>query len=386
MLVLVTGGAGFIGSHVVDGPARARPRRAPARRAAAQRARRPARRAARRAELIEGDVRDPDVRVGRAGRRRRRLPPGGDGRPRASTSATSPTTSRHNDLGTAQLLRRAGRARLRRAGRAGQLAWSSTARAATAAPSTASCGPGPRAIADLDAGRFEPPCPVCGRPLGARGGPRGRARSIRATSTPRPSSTRSTCCDGVGARDRRRPRGRRCATTTSTGRGCPATRPTPGVARIFRSSLEAGDAPQVFEDGGQLRDFVHVRDVARANVLALERRRSHGPFNVATGNAAQRRRDGRGARRRGAAARRPRSPATTASATCATSSPPPTAPATCSGCARRSRWRRGWRSSRRRRCAGPPAARRSPRRSGSGCRRCRRAPRWSRRRRRSARA
>jgi dTDP-L-rhamnose 4-epimerase len=43
----------------------------------------------------------------------------------------------------------------------------------------------------------------------------------------------------------------------------------------------------VFEDGGQLRDFVHVRDVARANVLALESAASRNgcltPFNVASG-------------------------------------------------------------------------------------------------------
>ncbi|HJY01757.1 MAG TPA: NAD-dependent epimerase/dehydratase family protein, partial [Streptosporangiaceae bacterium] len=43
-----------------------------------------------------------------------------------------------------------------------------------------------------------------------------------------------------------------------------------GVAAIFRSCLENGVPPRVFEDGGQRRDFVHVRDVARANLLALE--------------------------------------------------------------------------------------------------------------------
>ena len=56
------------------------------------------------------------------------------------------------------------------------------------------------------------------------------------------------------------------------GPGMPRDTPYSGVAAMFRSSLERGEAPQVFEDGGQMRDFVHVADVARANVAALERR------------------------------------------------------------------------------------------------------------------
>ena len=52
----------------------------------------------------------------------------------------------------------------------------------------------------------------------------------------------------------------------------PRDTPYSGVAAIFRSSLEPGQAPRVFEDGGQMRDFVHVDDVARANVPRPRRR------------------------------------------------------------------------------------------------------------------
>ena len=54
------------------------------------------------------------------------------------------------------------------------------------------------------------------------------------------------------------------------GPGMPRDTPYSGVAAIFRSSLEHGRPPQVFEDGGQMRDFVHVHDVARANLLAID--------------------------------------------------------------------------------------------------------------------
>ncbi|HEY5429157.1 MAG TPA: SDR family NAD(P)-dependent oxidoreductase [Solirubrobacteraceae bacterium] len=46
--------------------------------------------------------------------------------------------------------------------------------------------------------------------------------------------------------------------------------PYTGVAAIFSSRLLNGRAPLAFEDGQQLRDFIHVRDTARATVLALE--------------------------------------------------------------------------------------------------------------------
>lgn len=53
------------------------------------------------------------------------------------------------------------------------------------------------------------------------------------------------------------------------GPGMPQNTPYAGVASLFRSAIERGEAPRVFEDGAQRRDFVHVRDVASANIAAL---------------------------------------------------------------------------------------------------------------------
>ncbi len=68
------------------------------------------------------------------------------------------------------------------------------------------------------------------------------------------------------------------------GPGMPRDTPYAGVAAIFLSRLRAGQAPRVFEDGGQRRDFVHVRDVAAATVAALERHRDGvRAYNVGSG-------------------------------------------------------------------------------------------------------
>lgn len=68
----------------------------------------------------------------------------------------------------------------------------------------------------------------------------------------------------------------------------PRDTPYAGVASLFRSAIARGEAPQVFEDGGQRRDFVHVRDVAAANLAALEATAgmtpgASRPYNVGSG-------------------------------------------------------------------------------------------------------
>ena len=60
--------------------------------------------------------------------------------------------------------------------------------------------------------------------------------------------------------------------------------PYTGVAAIFASRLINGQAPLVFEDGAQMRDFVSVHDIVRANILAMNRPESNGQIiNVGCG-------------------------------------------------------------------------------------------------------
>ena len=127
--------------------------------------------------------------------------------------------------------------------------------------------PAPRNPGDLAAGRFEPRCPHCAQPLttttvgeDAPLDPRNAyAASKVAQEHLAASWARLTGGAAAGLRYH-----------NVYGPRMPRDTPYSGVAAIFRSCLENGVPPRVFEDGGQRRDFVHVRDVARANLLALE--------------------------------------------------------------------------------------------------------------------
>lgn len=68
------------------------------------------------------------------------------------------------------------------------------------------------------------------------------------------------------------------------GPGQSLSNPYTGVGAIFMSRIKNGAPPMVYEDGGQLRDFVSVHDIARACALALEKKEADfGIFNVGTG-------------------------------------------------------------------------------------------------------
>ncbi len=127
--------------------------------------------------------------------------------------------------------------------------------------------PSPRDPGDLAAGRFEPRCPRCAQPLttttvaeDAPLDPRNAYAASKVAQEHLASSwARLTSGTAIGLRYH-----------NVYGPRMPRDTPYSGVAAIFRSRLENGLPPRVFEDGGQRRDFVHVRDVARANLLALE--------------------------------------------------------------------------------------------------------------------
>jgi dTDP-L-rhamnose 4-epimerase len=126
--------------------------------------------------------------------------------------------------------------------------------------------PLPRTREDLDAGIFEHRCPICGEQLQWRlvgeDAPL-RPRSLYAASKAAQEHYALAWAEATG--------GSVVALRYHNvyGPGMPRDTPYSGVAAIFRSELESGDVPRVFEDGGQMRDFVHVDDVAAANAAAV---------------------------------------------------------------------------------------------------------------------
>ena len=179
-------------------------------------------------------------------------------------AADAPEYGSHNDFGTAVLL-----AQMFHAGVARLVLASSMVVYGQGRYHCREHGPVaplPRRRADLDAGVFEHRCPVGGEEL-----------AWRLVDEDAPLQPRSLYAASKTAQEHYA-----LAWSESTGGSVVALRyhnvygpdmprdtPYSGVAAIFRSALEKGEPPNVFEDGGQMRDFVHVDDVAAANVAAV---------------------------------------------------------------------------------------------------------------------
>jgi dTDP-L-rhamnose 4-epimerase len=139
-----------------------------------------------------------------------------------------------------------------------------------------------RSTEDLEAGRFEPRCPLCGTEVSSspveEDDPLDPPRNVYAVT-----KLAQEHLAGAWARETG---GQVVALRYHNvyGPGMPYDSPYAGVAAVFRTYVARNEAPPVYEDGKPQRDFVHVRDVAAANVTALSYQGSGlRAFNVASG-------------------------------------------------------------------------------------------------------
>ncbi len=179
-------------------------------------------------------------------------------------AADAPAYGGHNDFATTVLLAQMFAADVQRLVLASSMVVYGQGR--YACPEHGPVDPLPRRRADLDAGVFEHRCPLGGEELGWRLVDEDaalRPRSLYAASKTAQEHYALAWSESTG--------GSVVALRYHNvyGPGMPRDTPYSGVAAIFRSSLENGEAPEVYEDGGQMRDFVHVDDVAAANVAAV---------------------------------------------------------------------------------------------------------------------
>ncbi len=282
--VLITGGAGFVGSHLADGLLKAGHRvrilddLAPQVHPVG-----PPDYLSRDAELIRGDVRDPN-------RLKEVLADVDVVFHFAATVGVGQSMyeiSRYmsvNTQGTAELLQAIldAKSPIRKMVVASSMSIYGEGRYACSQCGR-KCAPPVRSIAQLKAGRWDLYCDVC----------RGVLKPCPTDET-KPSET--TSIYALSKRDQEE----LCLIFGRTY-GLPVTalrffniygtrqalsNPYTGVAAIFAARLLNGEPPLVFEDGEQMRDFVSVHDIVRANMLAMDRPQSDGEvINIGCGKA-----------------------------------------------------------------------------------------------------
>ncbi|TME84440.1 MAG: NAD-dependent epimerase/dehydratase family protein [Chloroflexi bacterium] len=140
--------------------------------------------------------------------------------------------------------------------------------------------PQPRRVDALERGIWDPPCPICGGAI---------TPMVTDESVVRPTSAYGL--SKLAQEDLVRLLGERHGIEwiilrygAVQGRAQPFQNAYFGALRIFALRLAHSQTPQLLEDGNQLRDFIDVDDVARANVAAIAGL-PPGAYNVASGRA-----------------------------------------------------------------------------------------------------
>ncbi|HXL91021.1 MAG TPA: NAD-dependent epimerase/dehydratase family protein [Streptosporangiaceae bacterium] len=283
MLILVTGGAGFIGQHIVkqllddghevrvldaflphahggdEAEGRVRP--------------------GDQVELLVADVRDPDaVRAGLRGvgavcHQAAMVGRGGQ-------IAAAAAYASCNDVGTAVVLSEMAAAGIQRIVLASSVMvyGDGIYHCQEHGPVV----PGPRPPAALAAGEYDPSCPLCGARLIAtetvEDSPCEPRNVYGATKLAQELLCRAWAVETGGTAIALRYH-------QVYGPGMPSDSAYSGVAAAFQQALTDPAGLRVFEDGGMRRDFIHARDIARANVSALTAPVAPGfrAYNTASG-------------------------------------------------------------------------------------------------------
>ena len=150
-------------------------------------------------------------------------------------------------------------------------------------PTHGELSPEPRSAEQLDRHDWELRCPTCGQTLSP-------------VATPEEKPLRPTSVYAISKRDQEE-----LALSVAQAYGIPAvalrffnvygprqslSNPYTGACAIFSSRLRNQKPPIIYEDGKQTRDFIHVSDISRAIQIALDHPKADGQaLNIGTGRA-----------------------------------------------------------------------------------------------------